>query len=177
MRPLRNSPPPDSGRRSSRLSSCSTFTPESEPFSATRLAVPLNVWVSASTLPPAASTANTSVPLPSIRRMPNRSRRQLSKSTLPNCNCDLISAPAEERASPRDPRSTPPNAWDSPIASVRRPSRRLAPIAVRPSLAFPRLMRAAESRRSTSKSAKPSSTIGSRLHSRPPVRSPWAVEI
>ena len=45
MRPLRNSPPPDKGRRSNRRSNCSTFNPASAPFDPVKVAVPFNVWV------------------------------------------------------------------------------------------------------------------------------------
>ena len=40
VRPVRKSPPPDSGRRSSRRSNCSTLRPASAPSAPVRLAVP-----------------------------------------------------------------------------------------------------------------------------------------
>ena len=54
VRPLRKSPVPDSGRRSSRRSNCSTFQPTSAPCRPARLTVPFKVRVSASTLLPLA---------------------------------------------------------------------------------------------------------------------------
>ena len=42
--PVRNSPPPESGRRSRRLSNCSTLKPAIAPLRLVRLAVPLSLW-------------------------------------------------------------------------------------------------------------------------------------
>ena len=96
VRPVRNSLPPDSGRRSSRRSNCSTLRPASAPFSPIRLAVPFRVRVTASTLSPLPSTAKDMLPVPSSRCSPNSWPRQLSRSTSENCNCDFTSTPAVE---------------------------------------------------------------------------------
>ena len=45
VRPLRNSPPPERGRRSSRRSNCSTLSPASAPLRPVRVASPLSVRV------------------------------------------------------------------------------------------------------------------------------------
>ena len=135
VRPLRKSPVPDSGRRSSRRSNCSTFQPTSEPCRPVRLAVPFRVRVSAITLLPAASSVTATSPRPSMRRNWKMSPRHCSRSTSMNCSCDLNSAPASDAASATVPLSTPPNACDSPIVTRSLPPRRLAATAVRPSLA------------------------------------------
>ena len=108
VRPVRNSPPPDNGRRSSRRSNCSTLRPRSAPFCPTRLAVPFKVRVTASTLSPLPSTAKDRLPLPSIRCSANNWPRQLSRSTSVNCSWDLTSTPASKLASVSEPLITPP---------------------------------------------------------------------
>src|SRR6266516_1245251 len=143
-----------------RLSNCSTLKPAIAPLRLVRLAVPFKALVKSYTLRPELSIATARLPLPSSRRTPNISSRHCSRSTSENCSCALKSAPAADLASPNVPLTTPPKACDSPTATVRLPSRRLAATAVRPSLAFPRLTRAADSLRSSWTPSKISSAIG-----------------
>src|SRR5215204_2405220 len=166
VRPPRNSPAPDSGRRSRRRNNCSTLTPVTAPLAAVRLPEPLMVRVSASTSLPPASSARATLPRPSSRRTPNTALMQLSRSTSVNCSCAFRSAPRSDLASPRAPLSTPPKACDSPIVSTKRPPRRLAASAVRPSSEPASTMRAADSRRSNSFPVSPSTRIGTWLQSR-----------
>src|ERR1043166_5948612 len=147
------------------------------PFLALSVAAPLSVWAKARMLSPEALTANVSVPLPSTRRVPNRSPRQVSRSTLANWSCDSTSPPFAVLATAMNPVSTPPKAWDSPIATVSRPSRRFAASAVRPSAAVPSKMRRADTRKSKSRPVRPSSMIGTGLHSRSAVRTMCKVEM
>ena len=69
VRPVRKSPLPDSGRRSSRRSNCSTLMPASAPLWALRLAVPVSVLVTASTDAPDPSILSAMLPRPSSRRI------------------------------------------------------------------------------------------------------------
>ncbi len=108
VEPLRKLPPPDSGRRSSRLRSCSALKPAIAPSCPVTVALPSSDCTRPNGLDPEARSETLILPRPDSLLSPNNSVAQAWRSTSVNWNCALMSATVSDRAMPNEPFAIPP---------------------------------------------------------------------